>query len=139
MAHAMNERSIPEIFSQLIGQLTTLIRSESQLARAEVSEKIDRLIAAAILAGIGAILLLPALIILLEAVVAGLIQGGTRPALAALIVGGITLIAGVALFFVGLGKLKSMKLVPEKTVRQLQQDVAIAKETRPHHDVQRAA
>ena len=134
-----HERSLGDIIGNLFHQTTTLIRNESQLARAELSEKIDKLIGAVIIVGLGAVLLLPALVILFEAAVAALIQGGMRPALAALIVGGVTLIIGIALFFAGLNRLKALNFVPNKTLRQLQQDVAVAKETRPHHDVQRAA
>jgi|SRR6185295_12904440 len=133
------ERSIGDIVANLFHQTTTLIRNEGQLARAELSEKLEKLIGAAIIVGAGAMLLLPALVILLEAAVAGLIQGGMRPATAALIIGGATLLLGVALLFAGLGRLKAINLVPDKTLRQLQQDVAVAKESRPHHDVQRAA
>lgn len=138
-AQTTQERSIPEIVGHLVGQLTTLARNESQLARAEVSEKIDKLIGAVILAGLGAILLLPAVIILLEAAAAAFVQDGMRPALAALIVGGVTLIIGILLFMLGLGRFKAVNLVPDKTLRQLQRDVAIAKEVRHEHDVQRAA
>jgi len=37
---AMRNRSIPEIFSDLLSQFTTLLRKEGLLARAEISEKI---------------------------------------------------------------------------------------------------
>ncbi len=36
-------RSIPEVFSDLVGQLTTLLRKEAELARTEVSEKISKI------------------------------------------------------------------------------------------------
>jgi uncharacterized membrane protein YqjE len=137
--HTPPERSLGDIVASLFQQMASLVRNESQLARAEISEKLDKLIGAVIIVGLGAIMLLPAFVILLESAVAALIQGGVRPAAAALIVGGATLLIGIVLFIVGLGRLKAVNLVPDKTLRQLQQDVAIAKETRPHHDVQRAA
>ena len=37
-----NIRPIPELFTDLFGQVTTLIRKEGQLARAEISEKATR-------------------------------------------------------------------------------------------------
>ena len=36
-------RSIPEVFSDLVGQLTTLFRKEAELARTEVSEKVSKI------------------------------------------------------------------------------------------------
>jgi hypothetical protein len=60
----------------------------------------------------GAVLLIPALVILLEAPVAALEQNGMRPVEATAIVGGCAL------------GLKS--LIPNKTIQQLQRDAAAA-------------
>lgn len=132
-------RSISDILASLARQVTGLIRNESQLARAEISEKIDRLTGAAVMIGAGAVLVLPALVILLQALVAALAQRGWSPALAALLVGIGTLAIGAVLCAVGFGRLKSVSLVPQKTIKQIQQDVAVATETRYEHDVERAA
>ena len=132
-------RSIPDILASLIRQITGLIRNEGQLARAELSEKIDKLTAGAVMLGAGAVLLLPALVILLQAAVAALIEAGWTPAVAALMIGIGALAIGGVLCAIGLGRLKSVSLVPDKTIRQLQQDVAVATETRNEHDVERAA
>ena len=40
MAYTTTTRSVPELLRDLVSQLTTLVRKEGQLARAEVSEKI---------------------------------------------------------------------------------------------------
>jgi hypothetical protein len=40
-----NIRPIPELFTDLIGQVTNLVRTEGQLARAEISEKAARALA----------------------------------------------------------------------------------------------
>jgi uncharacterized membrane protein YqjE len=132
-------RSIPDIIGSLVRQVTGLIRNESQLARAEISEKIDKLTGAAVMMGAGAVLVLPALVILLQALVVALAQAGWPPALAALTVGALTLAFGAVLGVMGLKRLKAVSLVPEKTINQLQQDVAVATETRYEHDVERAA
>lgn len=134
-----NSRSIPDILGSLIRQLTGLIRNEGQLARAEISEKIDKITGAAILLGAGAVLLLPALVILLQGVVAALVQNEWSPAAASLLVGVLTLAIGGLLVGMGLGRLKAISLVPRKTIKQIQQDVAVATEVRNEHDVQRAA
>jgi uncharacterized membrane protein YqjE len=132
-------RSISDILADLARQVTGLIRNESQLARAEISEKIDRLSGAAVMIGAGAVLVLPALVILLQALVAALIERGWSPASAALFVGIGTVAIGAILCVVGLRRLTSVDLVPKKTIKQLQQDVAVATETRNGHDVERAA
>ena len=132
-------RSITDIFADLVRQVTGLIRNESQLARAEISEKIDSLSGAAVMIGAGAILVLPALVILLQALVAALVERGWNSAPAALLVGIATLALGSILCLVGLRRLKAVSLVPKKTIKQLQQDVAVATEMRNEHDVERAA
>jgi hypothetical protein len=133
-------RSIPEVFSDLIAQLTTLLRKEGQLARTEVSEKIAHVASGLGLAMAGAVLAVPALVILLEAGVAALMRTGMSMSLAALIVGGVALAIGIALLMVGMGRLKASNLVPEKTLHQLQRDAQVAKhEASDDHGLNRAA
>ena len=132
-------RSIPDILISLVHQLTGLIKSEGQLARAEISEKVDKMTGAAIMIGAGAVLLLPALVILLQAAVAALVEAGWSAGPAALLVGVLALVIGGVLCAIGFGRLKAVSLVPKKTIRQIQQDVAVATETRYEHDVERAA
>ena len=47
-------------------------------------------------------------------------------ALAALVVGGVTLLAGVGLVLLGRSRLKAEALVPRKTVESLRQDAELA-------------
>ena len=132
-------RSISDILASLARQVTGLIRNESQLARAEISEKIDKLSQAAVMIGAGAVLVLPALVILLQALVAALAEARLEPSLGGALVGTGTLAIGAVLCVIGLRRLKAISLVPQKTIKQLQQDVAAATETRYEHDVERAA
>jgi hypothetical protein len=59
-------RSLPGIFSDLMSQLAGLMRSEAELARAETSEKISQVSIGFGLIFTGAILLIPALVMLLR-------------------------------------------------------------------------
>ena len=95
MANPFDERarSIPGIVIDLIGQFTTLLRQESQLARAEISENINRVLMGVVMAVTAAVLLLPALVILLMAAVFGLEAAGLASYWAALIVGGVAAVA----------------------------------------------
>src|SRR3982751_153813 len=97
-----NSRSVPEIVGDVFSQFTTLMRKEGQLARAEVSENIT-----AVGRGLGmivgaAVLLIPALVILLQAGVAALTENyGLASYWSSLIVGGATLIVGVVMASIG--------------------------------------
>lgn len=123
---SISGRPFPELFTDLIGQLTLLVRKEGQLARTEISEKVNRALTGMVLVVIGAVLLIPALVILLQAAMAALVQNGMTPALASLIVGGIALIIGIILALVGWSLMKPKALVPDKTIDQLQRDAAVA-------------
>jgi hypothetical protein len=75
-----------------------------------------------------AVLLLPALVILLMAGVYGLSEGLEWPMwMSSLIVGGAALIIGLIVVAVGASRLKPSALKPEKTIKQLQEDAAMAK------------
>jgi uncharacterized membrane protein YqjE len=121
-------RSIPGILSELISQFTTLVRQESELARTEMSEKIGSAVMGLVMAVGAAILLLPALVILLMAGVYGLSEGAQWPMwMSALVVGGATFIIGLIVVAIGASRLKPSALKPEKTIKQLQEDAAMAK------------
>jgi hypothetical protein len=120
-------RPIPEIFTDLIGQLTALVRKEGQLARTEISEKVSRALSGVALILVGAILLIPALVILLQAALVGMMENGMEPTLAAIIVGGAALALGLILGLVGWSWVKPASLVPDKTIDQLQRDAAVAR------------
>ncbi|ESY73921.1 phage holin family protein [Mesorhizobium sp. M1050] len=136
-----HSRSIPDIFSDVVLQFTTLLRKEGQLARSEISENIGRATAGLSLVIGGAVLLIPALVILFQAGVAALAPAlGITAAASALIVGGIALVLGLIFLLVGMNRLKIKTMMPDKTIHQLQRDASVAKEQARHrHDLHRAA
>jgi hypothetical protein len=139
---AYGDRSIPGLFSSLINQLTNLVRTETELARAEISEGISRMGTALALVVGGAVLLIPALVILLSAAVNALIENGMSGSLAALLVGGVVLLVGVVLVIVGIKSLKPNRLIPSRTLGQLSRDADVAKNQmhmRNRHGLHRAA
>jgi hypothetical protein len=87
MAYIETNRPISAIFVDLVNQFTALVRKESQLARAEMAEKIGEIGMALGLVVGGALLLIPALVIMLHAAVAGLAATGLAVGWASLIVG----------------------------------------------------
>jgi hypothetical protein len=59
------ERSIPELFSDAMAQLAKLVGNEFALARAEMAEKTGQAGRAAAMIGAGAVVMIPALVLLL--------------------------------------------------------------------------
>jgi Putative Actinobacterial Holin-X, holin superfamily III len=134
-------RSIPEIFTDVVGQFTTLLRKEGELARTEVSEKITQVgVGLGLIVG-GSVLLTPALVILLQAAVSSLITANiVQQPWAPLIVGGAVFVIGIILLLVGMSRLTAEALIPNKTISQIQSDVRVAKgQVRQDYGQQRAA
>jgi len=123
-----SSRSIPDLLSDAVGQLAKLVGNEFELARAELSEKANQAGRAAAMIGAGAVLAIPALVLLLFAVAAGLMKAGLSDLIAYLVTGiGAAVIAG-ALIAVGLNRLKGDALKPAVTMEQVQRDKLAAKE-----------
>jgi len=122
-------RSVPQLLSDLAGQVSALFRKEVQLARAEVSEKISEAGGSIGFLAAGGIMASAALTVLMFALVAGLVEAGLRAWLAGLIVGLVAALAGYALARTGLARLKADNLTPRRAVDQLSRDAAVAKET----------
>lgn len=122
------ERSIPELFSDAIGQLARLVGNEFDLAKAELSDKAAQVGRAAAMIGAGAVIMIPALVVLLFAAAAALIRGGFSDPVAYLIAGaGAALVSG-ALIGIGLSRLSADSLKPSVTIDQVKRDKAAVQE-----------
>jgi hypothetical protein len=126
--NSQGSRSIPELFSDAVGQLAKLIGNEFELARAELSEKASQLGRAIAMIGAGAIILMPALVLLLFAVSAALMRGGLSEPLAYLVTGAGAALVSAALIGVGLSRLSGDALKPSVTLDQVQRDTIAARE-----------
>ena len=125
---SQSSRSIPELFSDAVGQLAKLVGNEFELARVELSEKASQVGRAAAMIGAGAVILMPALVLLLFALSAALIRGGFSEPVAYLLTGaGAALVSGALIGF-GLSRLSGDPLKPSVTLDQVQRDKVAAKE-----------
>ena len=132
MPDLKEERTLGELFGQLSQDMTLLVRQEIALARAELGEKATRarrdvgsLGSGALVAYLGALALVAAVILILDQVV------GLASWLAALLVGAVLAVAGWAMLRRGLRDLGRIDPTPRRTVETLKDDVQWAKEQRP--------
>jgi Putative Actinobacterial Holin-X, holin superfamily III len=125
---SQTDRSIPELFGEAVGQLAKLVGNEFALARAELTEKMAQAGRAAAMIGAGAVIMIPALVLLLFAAAAALIRSGFSDSVAYLIAGGSAAIVAGALVAIGLGRLSGEALKPSVTLDQVQRDKLAAKE-----------
>lgn len=128
MNEPVDSRSIPELISDGLNQLSALFRSEFRLAQAEISDKVRRAGIGLALLAAGAVFAIATSVMLLLTVATLLTAAGLSFAASVLITtvlgGGVT----AALAWTGLQRLKAGALVPERALRQLHEDTAAAKE-----------
>jgi len=124
----LEARSLPDLLSSLIAEFSTLFRQEMRLARVETSESINGMVAGAIMLAIGGVLLIPALVLVLEAISDFIVAAGLPEEWASLIVGVVVLVIGLILFLVGVNRLKVTNLAPDRTLEQVRRDAVAARE-----------
>ncbi len=123
-----SSRSIPDLLSDAVGQLAKLVGNEFDLARAELADKASQVGRAAAIIGAGAIILTPALVLLLFAVAAALIRSGFSEPVSYLMTGAAAAIVSGALIAIGLNRLSGDALKPSVTLDQVQRDKVAVKE-----------
>lgn len=121
-------RSIPELFSEAFAQLAKLIQNEISLARAEISDKASQAATGVGFIFGGLLLMVPALVLFLIALAIYLTHLGLSPVTAHLLAGCLAAIGSAALIYAGMGRLKPASLSPQVTLKQVEKDVAAAKE-----------
>ncbi len=124
-----NPKSTGTLLSDALSHISSLVRNEVDLARAEVSENLNR---AAVAVGllVGAVVVaLVALNVLAAALVAGLTEAGIDAGWSALIVGGVLAIVAFALMSKGINDLKMSSLAPTRTAKNVKRDAQAVKET----------
>jgi len=121
-----NGRSMAEVLQDIVANIQEIVRSEFRLAKVEIQEETRKISRSSMPLGIGILLAFYALGFLLLAAVHGLalVVGAW---LAALIVGVAVLIISLALVSIGRKRFKQVKVVPEKTIGTVKENVQWAK------------
>ena len=121
-------RSISRLLGDAFEQLSQLVQTEIRLARAELAQKAAGAgIGVGLLFG-GLLLIVPAVVLFLIALALFLVQQGMSPVAAHLLSGLVGAALAGVLIGIGLQRLKPSSLTPEITIRQVQKDIAAAKE-----------
>ena len=123
-----NSKSTPNLVSEALSHVSSLVRKEVDLARAEINENLSRAGVAIGLIVAAAIIALTALNVLAAALVAGLTEAGIDGGWAALIVGAGFAILAFALMAKGLNDLKLSSLAPNRTAKNIKRDAQAVKE-----------
>ncbi|AWI82870.1 hypothetical protein CEW88_03840 [Alloyangia pacifica] len=117
------------LVSNIIGHVTTLVRKEMELARAELGENLNGAMTAVGVIVAGVVFTLVGLNVIAAALVAALTAAGVHPFWSAVIVGGVALIAALIMIKGGMSKLKASSLAPTRTTENVRRDVSAIRET----------
>ena len=121
------------LVTDALGRSADLIQTEIRLARVEIGEKADAvrtsLVSGLVMMLVGTVFMIGALILVLQALVAALIESGLSPALAILIVAGGSALGGIVVLLAGKKTLGAVDPTPTRTITSLQNDARMAKES----------
>lgn len=119
--------SLREIVGGVASDAQSLVRGEIALARAELDQKLERMVAALIWAAGGALLAFAGLVEILQGVAAAL--RWVVPVWAAFVIVGVVIVVIGALFArSGIAMLSLKTLTPNRTAANLQKDAHVVKE-----------
>lgn len=132
MTQERNE-STGTLVGEALTHVSSLVRKEVDLARAEIGENLNRAaVAIGMIAG-ALIVALAALNVLTAAIVVALTEAGIDPGWAAFIVGVVLAIIAWAMVAKGASDLKLTSLAPTRTAENLKRDARAVKGTQDVH------
>jgi uncharacterized membrane protein YqjE len=115
-----------EVLQDITGNIQEIIRSEFRLAKAEISEEAAKAARSSVPLAVGLVLALYAFGFILLAIVHAL-SAVVDAWLASLIVGVAVLVISVILVSVGRKRFQQVKVVPEKTIGTMKENVQWAR------------
>jgi hypothetical protein len=128
MQNTMRRPGVITLTTAAFSQTADLLQAEFRLARTELAEKMANIRSGLVMMLIGAIFLIVALGMVLQALVSVLIAAGLSPAVAILLVAGGAAVIGLVLFLMGQNRLNPEDLAPDRTIHSLSRDSRMVKE-----------
>ena len=129
MSMAASSRSTRELMSDILGHVSRLIRNEADLARAEVSESLDKLKASLATMALALALGIVGLNVLAAALVVFLTEAGLATHWASLAVGLVLLVIAFAVYSFAKSALKRIGFMPTRSAENVSRDASAIKDT----------
>jgi len=124
---AKQEQSLGELLADLTREITTLVRQEAALAKAEMSQKAARVGKDVAFLAAGGAVAYAGLLAIVASLIIMLAQAGMPWWASALLVGVVVAGLGAFLVWKGLNNLKQEDLAPRQTIETLKEDAQWAK------------
>lgn len=122
-------KSTSQMLSDILGNVSNLVRNEADLARAEIAESMNKAVASLAAMAVALALAITGLNVLAASLVVLVVRAGLPPEWAPLAVGvGLILIAMV-IFISARSVLRRIGFVPTRASRNVKRDAAIIKDS----------
>jgi len=118
------ERTLGQLVADATHDLSSIVRSEIALAKAEIGADAKKAGVGAGLFAVAGLFAFLALILLPIAAAYGLVAAGLAPWLAFLIVAGVFLVIAALLGVVGMSRFRRIKGKPERAIKSTQETIA---------------
>jgi len=115
-------RTLSTLAGDALSQFAKLFQNEVDLAKAELSEKVQKVGNALVFIVGGAVLVIPALVMALFALSAALIAAGWSQSVSYLLSAILAFVVAGVSFAIGMSRLDARNLTPRETMRQLEKD-----------------
>ncbi|NYS26696.1 phage holin family protein [Rhodobacteraceae bacterium 2376] len=129
MSMAASSRSTRELMSDILGHVSRLIRNEADLARAEISESLDKLKASLAAMALALALGIVGLNVLAAALVVFLTEAGLATHWASLAVGLVLLVIAFAVYSFAKSALQRIGFMPTRSAENVSRDASAIKDT----------
>ena len=126
--HIESRTSLRDLVGEVADDARDLVRGEIALARAEVEQKVERVVTG-VVSLVGAMLLAYAGLIIVLIAAAQALARSVPDWAASLIIGGVVLVIGMVMALIARKALSPSAMVPERTIRNVQADSRVAKES----------
>ena len=129
MSMADPPRTTRELMSDILGHVSRLMRNEADLARAEISESMDKLKSSLAAMAIAFVLGIVGLNVLAAALVVFVTEAGLAPHWASLGVGLALLVIAFAVFSFAKSAFQKIGFVPTRSAQNVSRDASAIKDT----------
>jgi uncharacterized membrane protein YqjE len=127
MVEHLKHSVLPRVLADVVGDIADLVQKEMRLARTELSEKLASKLRAGLWLGMAGGLGLVAFLLVIEGIVFGIATLGIALHWSCLIVAAVLAAAAAGFYAKGAAQARE-ELTPTRTIRQVKQDIATAKE-----------
>jgi len=121
-------KSVGEMMTDILGNVSNLVRNEVDLARAEVGASLQSVTGAIVQIAVATVLAITALNLLAAALVGFVVWVGVPPPWATVFVGAVLLILALITVQSARSTLKNIDFIPNRAARNVRKDVAAVKD-----------